>query len=688
MKIYPIRLELLRTGEAENQLLSPLTPYLALCGDRPAEVVHVPFVHGEFLEMHGRLRYSHGPQAAAEAAAQMAQALHQFLSGIANLREEAASAQEAEVIELRLVLSAAELALLPFELIAAPGSLPSSKSLFSKPLILLRQSRRRAHKLDGWPDWPQILFASSQAGGVVPAQSHLVALQQAVQSFLPYPIDQYSDANGQRHWFRDHIEVLSGASLDAIRESCRKKRYTHVHILAHGGEDGPSWARRFGLQLHASDGQGTDLVHGGELANALQGPLGFPTVVTLASCDGGNQGNVLMPGGSLAQELHMAGVPLVAASQFPLTFQGSAAMASEFYRGVVRGRDPRQVMVETRTAMMTGSPPQALDWASLVVYTSPSDTFSQRVQVAHRRVEKRQIDAWIAQLGGGVDLGGAPARLFDSYEDLQAYRRALEKLQRDYLESSKSRSHRADAQRFFGSSEKRWAEAAAALLQKLTGELLPDGSGNARASDDFIKKMTEPGARARYRSEQIEAPLRRARDAYREAFSLAVNGGPVALVQSLALTTMLGLKQQGSAVEHSRWMLGLMPKRQRDAEWYRSMLELDLLAPATPKECCDQDQDCLLRDLFDEPDAAWEAYSLHRQLTRYGVLLALAMSHPDPPLRVASSDEREVSDGLAEIGERARALQHKLDQRGVRTTWEPTVMWGTTPGAPPTRSVR
>ncbi len=679
MKIYPIRLELLRTGEADNQLLSPLTPYLALCGDRPAEVVHVPFVHGEFLELHRRLRYSHGPQEATEAAARMAQALHRFLSGIANLREEAASAQEAEVIELRLVLSASELALLPFELIAAPGSLPSSLSLFTKPLVLLRQSRRRAHKLDGWPDWPRILFVSSQAGGVVPAQSHLLALQQAIKPFLPYPIEQYSDEQGRKHWLGDHIDVLSDASLDALREQCRRRHYSHVHILAHGGEDGTSWARRFGIQLHSSDGRGMDLIHGGELANALQGPSGFPTVVTLASCDGGNQGNVLSPGGSLAQELHMAGVPLVAASQFPLTFQGSAAMVSEFYEGVVRGEDPRHVMVETRTAMMTASPPQALDWASLVVYTSPSDAFSQRVQSARRSVEKRRIDALIAQLGVGVDLDNAPARRFASYQELSDYRGRLEKLQHSYLESCKTRSQRADGQRFIGSSEKRWAEAAAVLLVRLQKEPLEDARDKAFARE--LKDSED--TRRSYRGEQIDGPLRRSHAAYREAFSLAVQGGPVALVQSLALKAMSDpFEQQEREVERTRWMLTMVPKRQRDAEWYRSMLELDLLNPAAAKECCEQDQDCLLRDLFDEMDASWEAYSLFRQLERYKVLSELIARNesPHPSTPKTSSALPDVND--------VNRLQGKLVQRGVRATWKPTAMWGTTPGGPPTRSVR
>jgi hypothetical protein len=40
-----VTLELLRHGPAHNQLLSPLTQYLALCGNHPAVTVSAPFEH-------------------------------------------------------------------------------------------------------------------------------------------------------------------------------------------------------------------------------------------------------------------------------------------------------------------------------------------------------------------------------------------------------------------------------------------------------------------------------------------------------------------------------------------------------------------------------------------------------------------------------------------------------------------
>src|SRR5215213_9429394 len=55
-----ITLELLRHGTAHNQLLSPLTPYLALCENHAAVTLHVPFEHNQFLYRLRSLTYKHG----------------------------------------------------------------------------------------------------------------------------------------------------------------------------------------------------------------------------------------------------------------------------------------------------------------------------------------------------------------------------------------------------------------------------------------------------------------------------------------------------------------------------------------------------------------------------------------------------------------------------------------------------
>ena len=52
-----ITLELLRHGPSHNQLLSPLTQYLALCENHAAVTVHLPFEHNQFLHRLRALGY-------------------------------------------------------------------------------------------------------------------------------------------------------------------------------------------------------------------------------------------------------------------------------------------------------------------------------------------------------------------------------------------------------------------------------------------------------------------------------------------------------------------------------------------------------------------------------------------------------------------------------------------------------
>jgi hypothetical protein len=52
-----VRLDLLRAGPIHGQPLSPLTPYLALCGDEGPVTFHVPFEHYRFMRRLNRLRY-------------------------------------------------------------------------------------------------------------------------------------------------------------------------------------------------------------------------------------------------------------------------------------------------------------------------------------------------------------------------------------------------------------------------------------------------------------------------------------------------------------------------------------------------------------------------------------------------------------------------------------------------------
>src|SRR4029077_6660898 len=73
-----------------------------------------------------------------------------------------------------------------------------------------------------------------------------------------------------------------------------------------------------------------------------------PAVVTLASCNSGNVGSVTGVGASIGHALHEAGIPMVIASQFPLSFGGSVMLVQELYQGLLWGEDPRKLLVGLR----------------------------------------------------------------------------------------------------------------------------------------------------------------------------------------------------------------------------------------------------------------------------------------------------------------------------------------------------
>ncbi|WP_243468942.1 hypothetical protein [Paraburkholderia sp. PGU19] len=58
-----ITLELLRHGPPHNQLLSPLTEYIALCENHSAVTLHVPFEHNQMLYRLRALSYQLGTEA-------------------------------------------------------------------------------------------------------------------------------------------------------------------------------------------------------------------------------------------------------------------------------------------------------------------------------------------------------------------------------------------------------------------------------------------------------------------------------------------------------------------------------------------------------------------------------------------------------------------------------------------------
>ncbi|MEP7367926.1 MAG: CHAT domain-containing protein, partial [Acidobacteriota bacterium] len=223
-------------------------------------------------------------------------------------------------------------------------------------------------------------YASPGQVGEVPWQDHLWALRQMLQ-----PWANYAEPDEEKR-FVDNLVVLKDASCALIERACAENEFSHVHILAHGTEFHEGYDQRFGLALHdpiPMTRDGIDRVSGERLATALravrntgQRRLSRPLVVTLASCDSGNQGTVMGLGGSVAFALHQAEIPIVIASQFPLSVAASSVFVRVLYEALLWGLDPRVAINDLRRRLHTQFP-TTHDWASVTAYASLPDNFSE-----------------------------------------------------------------------------------------------------------------------------------------------------------------------------------------------------------------------------------------------------------------------------------------------------------------------
>jgi CHAT domain len=393
-KIRKVKLELLRPGPAHNQLLSPLTPYIALCGEDGPVTVQMPFEHRQLLIRLRRLRYESSKDPAKDEQRQaevrdMGEAIGRVLGQIPALLSELGEAnmEISKLVHLSLSLSAFELGLIPFEFAIGMDGFPSSGSplfLQTRTPISITREIRRGHPLPiNWNRPPRILFAFAAPEDLsVPAQAHLQALRAAIEPWVK--IRNQGESKERVEDVKKILTVLPNASLKQIREACAATEYTHLHILAHGAPLENSSDKRYGVVLCGDLDQSKDIVDGERLAIALtardaSGKMKFcPTLVTLATCDSGNIETVLTPGGSIAHELHAAGIPWVIASQFPLWMRASSIAAEVLYSCLLNGIDPRRVLYELRQRLRTDSS-GTHDWASIVAYATVPEDFEQQV---------------------------------------------------------------------------------------------------------------------------------------------------------------------------------------------------------------------------------------------------------------------------------------------------------------------
>ena len=401
-----ITLELVRKGPPHNQLLSQLTDYLALCGDFEAESVHLPFDHADFEERQQSLQYKASPE---ERDAQLEEFGHQMgdLLGAVPGLIAALKAAKGDMTHLRLVVTPHELSLLPFESTVVPKGAPGGDGKWllqtEAPVTITRKVRGVPEEHVRWPSEPRVLFAwaSPSRVGSVPYEAHLLALRKALHRWIePYAGTGGIDEQHAHHVgeARKYLTLLPDASIDDIRKACEETRFTHVHILAHGiPTDDRASRQEIGLALSHSEDKGRlDVVEGDRLAEALcyadsEDGMERPAVVTLASCDSGHVNSLITHGGSVAHELHLAGIPFVVASQFPLTIKGSVVVVEELYSRMFQAQDVRVALHHARQRLFTLFN-DTHDWASIVAYASLPADFPKQLARNQYLVAKREID--------------------------------------------------------------------------------------------------------------------------------------------------------------------------------------------------------------------------------------------------------------------------------------------------------
>lgn len=397
--------EFLRFQDNSTGLLRTGDRYLVAQGERPVREVPIPIDHLEFLGLLDKLRYGKvADRERQQALARLAQIVTELLGPALG---ELGGGPEGDLVQYDLVANPVELSALPFEL--AEGS--DGKPVFARadvPVVLTRRVRLGLEdRTMPWWVRPRVLFAWASpagAGEPVPAGRHEEALREALSPWIA-PLAGFEGAAPDP---RGVLTRLPDASVTSIAAAClaastEGRPYTHLHLLAHGCPIGGGWDAKFGVALHG-EGGAVDPVAAEGLVGALATAVGL-SVVTLAVCDSANQANTIAAGANLAHALHSKGIPVVVGSQFPLTFDGSVALARTFYGALLSGTDVRLALHQARVALHGGE--RDHDWASVVGYVRLPEDYGARladVVLESEMAALRTVQAWADHLVAvGVD---------------------------------------------------------------------------------------------------------------------------------------------------------------------------------------------------------------------------------------------------------------------------------------------
>lgn len=437
--VRPVTVEFHRLGGVARPLEEG-DQYIRTTGwDEPAAVTRVGIGHRDFLKNMNRLRYTGATPA------QVSEALERLSAVAAQMLPDTPPAFGDETVQLDLVMGAAELWAFPFEA-CCRGGMPTFAN-GQRRVLLTRRIRGEFGEAMPWPATPRVLFVHAPVAADLEkelVEGHIAALEQALR---PWKRGNKEDAA--------LLTILPVYALADLVQARANQKFTHIHILAHGqGIPDPDVPQEshWGLRLGSP---GTPADEPERLADALKPRAGLPVVVTVAACDSGNQADPTLPTRSLAQELHLRGVPLVVASQLPLTKPGSTLLARHFYEPLLRGEDARQALHEVRVTLH-GSPEAGHDWVSLVTYLRLPEGYAAHLEEVGLRTELALLD--VAQRRADtLSRDGGTVEQYMEVEDL--VRDRIASLERRFRELQTHKAAlRHECQGLLASAHKRRAE--------------------------------------------------------------------------------------------------------------------------------------------------------------------------------------------------------------------------------------
>jgi hypothetical protein len=269
--------------------------------------------------------------------------------------------KEEQPIDITIRTDAQELYYLPWELLKLGFN---GKHLAEIPDCLVRCEWLPKPLVGEISPRGRILFACSAAGGDVPFQSHLDALQEACQKAgLEFDPERDVLPNMTR-------EKLANALADTERP------VTVLHMLCHGVL---TRENAYGLVLSSEDpwDDEPDRLDPSDLRKLLPGRVTSLRLVTLCACQSGDAGIPAHTLGSMARAFHRVGVPAVIASRLPLSCKGSVTLVKQLYTELLQGSgNLRKAISLARISLMRE--PGSSDWAALQFYGREDDEESLR----------------------------------------------------------------------------------------------------------------------------------------------------------------------------------------------------------------------------------------------------------------------------------------------------------------------